>query len=52
MFIEDLFILAGLIVILITTYQIDKIIGNYLLGLILLITGVFIAKSGGKPPIN
>lgn len=42
---EDLFILAGISVIVITTYlEFGSKVGNYLLGFILLAFGILIAK--------
>lgn len=44
--VEDLFFLAGLVVIIGTTYHYNPVIGNYLLGGILLLIGLLIAKRG------
>lgn len=44
--VEDLFFLAGLVVIIGTTYHHNPVIGNYLLGGILLLIGLLIAKRG------
>jgi hypothetical protein len=45
-YLEDLFILGGLIVIIGTTYTIDPVIANYVLGGVLVICGLLIAKKG------
>jgi len=41
----DFLILAGITWIVFTTYKINVIVGNYLLGAILLLIGILIAKS-------
>jgi len=41
----DFLILAGITLIVFTTYKINIIAGNYLLGAILLLIGILIAKS-------
>lgn len=41
---EDFFIFAGLLLLVITTYSLNVIAGNYFLGLILVVLGVFLAK--------
>lgn len=44
-FVEDIFIFIGLIIIVATTYSLNVLIGNYLLGVIFLIIGFILAKS-------
>lgn len=46
-YLEDFFILVGLIFILYTTFSINYVAGMYLTGVIFIILGVLIAK---KPP--
>lgn len=43
-FTEDFFILGGLFLIIRTTYRINILLGNYLLGVVLLILGFLISK--------
>lgn len=43
-FLEDFFIFAGLFLLVFTTYSLDTTLGNYFLGLVLVIIGVFLAK--------
>ena len=44
---EDIMILAGLILIVITTYKVNVIVANYLLGAIFTILGLILSK---RPP--
>ena len=44
---EDIMILIGLILIVITTYEINVIVANYLLGTIFIILGLILSK---RPP--
>ena len=46
-FVEDFLILTGLILIIKTTYTLNTIAGAYVLGFILLIIGIIMAR---KPP--
>ena len=44
---EDLIILIGLIIIVKTTYEVNVIVANYLLGAIFIILGLILSK---RPP--
>ena len=44
---EDIFILIGLIILVNTTYKINVIAANYLLGVIFIILGLILSK---RPP--
>lgn len=44
---EDIFIFIGLIIVVSTTYKINVIVANYLLGAIFIILGLILSK---KPP--
>lgn len=46
-FIEDIFIFIGFLMLIITTYKINWIAGNYLLAVIFIFIGILISK---KPP--
>ncbi|MGG7060529.1 hypothetical protein ACQPUZ_20035 [Clostridium tertium] len=46
---EDIIILIGLIIIVKTTYGVNVIVANYLLGAIFIILGLILSK---KPPKN
>ena len=48
-YIEDIFILSGLILIIIATFSLSKIIGMYVLGAILFGLGVFFSRH---PPTD
>lgn len=45
--IEDIFIFIGFLMLIITTYKINCIAGNYLLAVIFIFIGILISK---KPP--
>ena len=45
--IEDIFIFIGFLMLIITTYKINWIAGNYLLAVIFILIGILISK---KPP--
>ncbi len=49
LYLEDIFIFIGLIIVLFTTYRINTVVSNYLLGAIFILTGLIISKS---PPKN
>lgn len=44
-FIEDLFVFAGLTVLVFTTYSINTSAGNYFLGLVLLVFGFLLSRG-------
>ena len=44
---EDIFIFIGLIIVVSTTYKINVIVANYLLGAIFIILGLILSK---RPP--
>ena len=44
---EDIFIFIGLIIVVSTTYKINIIVANYLLGAIFIILGLILSK---RPP--
>ena len=44
---EDIFIFIGLIIVVSTTYKINVIVANYLLGAIFIILGLMLSK---RPP--
>lgn len=44
----DLMIYAGLFLLPITTYQVNKIAAAYVLSAVLIVFGVYIIKSGGE----
>ena len=44
---EDIFIFIGLIIVVGTTYKINTIVANYLLGAIFIILGLILSK---RPP--
>lgn len=46
---EDIMILIGLILIVKTTYEVNVIVANYLLGAIFIMLGLILSK---KPPKN
>lgn len=47
LYIEDIFILIGLIIVIFTTYKISTVVANYLLGAIFVILGLILSK---RPP--
>jgi len=47
-YIEDVFILSGLFLIIKTTFYINKLAGLYLLGVILLLLGIYFARNPTK----
>lgn len=49
LYIEDIFIFLGLLLLVGTTYKINLLAGNYLLAVIFISIGIFIGK---KPPIH
>lgn len=49
LYLEDVFIFAGLIIFILTTYNINTIVANYLLGAIFIFIGLILSK---KPPKN
>jgi len=42
---EDLFVVGGTAVIVATTYSINEVAGNYLLGVVLVAVGLLLAKK-------
>lgn len=46
-YIEDIFIFIGLLILILTTYKLNRVAGNYLLSLIFILIGIFISK---RPP--
>ncbi len=47
-YIEDFFIISGLILIVIATFLISRIIGTYVLGIVLFGIGIFLSKHPPK----
>jgi len=47
-YIEDFFIISGLILIVIATFLLSKIIGMYVLGVVLLGIGIFLSRHPPK----
>ena len=47
-YIEDIFILSGLILIIIATFSLSKIIGMYVLGIVLFGIGIFLSRHPPK----
>ena len=47
-YIEDFFIISGLILIVIATFLLSKIIGMYVLGIVLFGIGVFLSRHPPK----
>jgi len=46
-YIEDIFIFIGLLILILTTYKLNRVAGSYLLSLIFILIGIFISK---RPP--
>lgn len=46
-YIEDIFIFIGVLILIINTYKINDVAGNYLLSVIFMLIGLFLSK---KPP--
>lgn len=44
---EDIFILIGLIIVVLTTYTVNTVVANYLLGAIFILMGLILSK---RPP--
>lgn len=47
-YIEDLLIISGLLIIVVATFFVSKIIGTYLLGIILLSLGILLSRHPPK----
>ena len=47
-YIEDIFIIGGLILIVIATFLISRIIGTYVLGMVLFGIGIFLSRHPPK----
>ncbi len=45
LYVEDIFIFIGLIIIILTTYTVNAIVANYLLGAIFVLFGLIISKK-------
>lgn len=46
---EDLLIITGLIIVILTTYKINWLVANYMLGAIFIFIGLILSK---RPPKN